>query len=449
MKKYLPFLFLTFILLIPNVKASTYTYDIMEQDFINLNSLNSSGCFSTTVYAYNDFETFIKDSNNKIIFDNLYNYVKSEYVSKYQEQYPFYRIYVYLTSSSNKKFELYSVYVGLQYSNKDFTSSNRYFLNGALYFNGEYKYDYSGYTSCDSKNPSYFSYSLDEKGYFPLNLFETNFKFIINSSNDTYIYNLYDKSANLKATYTNGDKYPVYMQTTYEDYSPFDDYTTINLNDYAYVVLSLKDYSAKEKFKTTMSVKGQLCLSAGYNFGVSNKTTGVTDSCSAVYDDFTDLDVYVLESDLENHAVYYLTGYDKDIDNIVKVDTSLFDIHYISEEDKNNPVITINGKDYNIIPYDEMESNATQNTDAGIISGSSCKVGDLNCQATTPHNSTGTFEDIVKNIGTTLSGIWDSFVYFMNFVTKMFNTLPAEFRAISITTFSVGCVLGIIKIIKS
>ena len=60
-----------------------------------------------------------------------------------------------------------------------------------------------------------------------------------------------------------------------------------------------------------------------------------------------------------------------------------------------------------------------------------------------------TLSSIIKNLASTLEGIWNSFTSFFSFVTKMFSVLPSEFQAIAILTFSTGCILGLIKILKS
>ncbi len=425
MKKYILFLIFGFIFLMPCVNAvgTNIIFNSSQLKFEEITNYCTNGCGRTYDQAKQDLLKFRDEVN-----------------------YPYYLIY-YSYAQSHKlwmiefdKNDTYVINASLDGIYIDFENCKHTFSTG------------SDHVTVTTENTAFgdFDYILSRDGNVSIDLIESNYDFVLEGANYE-IQNFYKDSIILNS----GSILPTYEKL--KNYNSWSDYltennpkyTTVNLNDYAYVLLSLKDYSNLKQFKTIMSVKGQLCLSAGYNYGVSDRTNGVTDSCSAVYNDFTDLDVYVLESDIVNNAVYYLTGYNKEIDNIVKVDSSIFDIHYITEKNKDNPIITVNGKDYNVIPYYEMKSNATKNTDAGIVSGSSCKVGDLNCQANTPHNSTGTFEDVVKNISSSLSSIWDTFVYFIGFITKMFSTLPVEFRTISITTFTVGCVLGLIKILKS
>lgn len=131
----------------------------------------------------------------------------------------------------------------------------------------------------------------------------------------------------------------------------------------------------------------------------------------------------------------------------LKYDSSLFDIAFISKENRNNPEITVNGKTYYPIAPDNLTSSAKKNDEANITSGSSCTVGDLNCQSNTSHSSS--LSDIANNVTDTLSSVWSSITTFMSLFTRFFNTLPVEIRVISITTFTTACILGIIKILKS
>lgn len=132
-------------------------------------------------------------------------------------------------------------------------------------------------------------------------------------------------------------------------YTPSVNYTEVNLNSYSYIALSLKNYNL-EAFDTTFMVKGQLCLTPVYNYGMKQKTEYYSgyqvDRCSPVYDTFTPNRISILTQDIENNSIYYLKAYDTTIDNIVKVDTNVFDITYITSENANNPNVIIGGRSY-------------------------------------------------------------------------------------------------------
>ena len=63
-------------------------------------------------------------------------------------------------------------------------------------------------------------------------------------------------------------------------------------------------------------------------------------------------------------------------------------------------------------------------------------------------NSVG-LTSIIKNIQKGLSDIWGIFTYFMNFVNQIFSVLPSEYRTVLVASFSIGCILGVLKIFKS
>lgn len=458
MKKNL-FIFITLVLsFIPNfVKADSLNVDLSLIKFVPLNDVSSSFCSNyVNYYYYNDFESFISDSQNKKIFDTLYYDLKNYYNEKFKEEYPYYTISVSLVSDSNKEFNPLTVSLVMKLEHEMNESTPTYSFISSDYYDGMYSVFEGTTPVCLKHHVSVFNYfetftkGSQSSSYFytPLSLFETNYDHYFSDYwGDNATINLY-KDDVLDSTYVKGDLLPVYFENGYDSVVE-SKYKTINLNDYAYVLLSLKDYKERDSFNTTLKVKGELCFSAGYEYGTTDKPNGVTDYCTQKYDDFTDVSVTILKNDIKNHAIYYLSGYNSDVENLVKVDTSIFDITPISQEDADNPSIDVDGHTYHPIAYDNMASNAKKNTENGYVPGASCRVGDLNCQVNTPHSSSSSLSDIVKNVTDTLDSIWSTVVYFFSFVTKIFNILPVEIRTISITFFISGCVLGLIKIIKS
>ena len=233
----------------------------------------------------------------------------------------------------------------------------------------------------------------------------------------------------------------IYSLSNYSSWSEYQTendskYTTVNLNDYYYVLLNLKDYSKKEAFNTNLYVKGMVGITPIYNYGTVSKDdiigNKVEDRCNLSYDDFTSYRLSILKSDLENNSIYAVKSCEDN--SSFKFDNTLFDITYVTDENKNDPIVTINGKEYHTIPYDDLPSTATKNEEENYIPGESKPLG---------------FNDIIENVTDILSSFWSSLTSFMSLVTKCFNSLPVEIRAISITTFTIGCILGLIKILKS
>ena len=475
MKKiFLSLLIFTFMFLSPNfVKADDIfvDYQLSEQEFIPLNQIASSdsnyqsyiNAFNPNLdklYLYSDFSTFYNDSKNRVIFDNLYDEISKYKNHKYRDVEPNYRISVAILSSSSSSFKLNSVILAIDLTytgyNAHYRYSNAYVL-GTYYdayrtvseldgngnFNYEPKFPFFN-TKFFSFSPFHDVYTSDDtsyKVYYPLFLFETNYSYVIKDTLDTY--EIYDSDGNLKESYSAGDERPVYFPN---GFSSSGKYNTVNLNNYSHIYLIPKDYYS-DPFTTKLSYNGSICLSAQYGYGEKEKNNGVSDNCTKRVSEYTDVTFAVSQTDLDNKAIYLIETKDTTYDNFLKYDSSLFDIAFISKENRNNPEITVNGKTYYPIGPDNLTSSAKKNDEANIISGSSCTVGDLNCQSNSPHSSS--LSDIANNVTDTLSSVWSSITTFMSLFTKFFNTLPVEIRVISITTFTTACILGIIKILKA
>lgn len=261
----------------------------------------------------------------------------------------------------------------------------------------------------------------------------------------SYYSSNYDQPFGLDDTYVvkNGDE--TLFTLNKQDYIPtykdkFIDRTDLNyvevdLNSYPYIILSLKDYSKTEEFSAINYVKGEYCLSAAYDYGLKTKEdydSVVSDICSPYYDVYTPVRTYVLKSDLTNHAIYYLKAHDTTKENKVKIDTSVFNIHYISEEDKDNPIITINGKKYSSKSYDDLPSDSIKNTEEENWPGKSEKF---------------TFSDIFTAPLEFLKTIWNSITQFFQVINQFISLLPETLQAFLYMSFMLAIILGLIKII--
>lgn len=213
-------------------------------------------------------------------------------------------------------------------------------------------------------------------------------------------------------------------------------YVEVDLNSYPYIMLSLKDYSKTEEFSTINYVKGQYCLTSVYNYGSTEKKDIIEGSknkrCSLYYDNYTPIRTYILNSDLKNNAIYYLKAYDTTKENKVKIDTSIFNIHYVSEEEKDNPIITINGKKHTPKSYDELTDTATKSEDENYADGASEKF---------------TFSDIFTAPLEFLKTIWNSITQFFQVINQFISLLPETLQAFLYMSFMLAIILGLIKII--
>ena len=218
-----------------------------------------------------------------------------------------------------------------------------------------------------------------------------------------------------------------------------ENYTEVNLDDYEYVLLSLKDYNQKEAFSSNLQVKGQIGITPIYNYGQTAKDDvinhQITDRCNVNYSDYTDYRLYVTDTDLSNNSIYAVKSCNSG--SSFKFDNSVFNIIYVTSENKDDPTITINGKTYHTIPYSNLPSTATQNEEENYIPGES--------EDSITGNTVG-LSGIVKNVQSKLSEIWNIFTYFMSFVNQIFSVLPDEIRTVLVASFSIGCILGLIKI---
>lgn len=287
-----------------------------------------------------------------------------------------------------------------------------------------------------------------------------NINLIIADSGNGYgiRYALYDSSINFTTTssivfshfYSDniellfGDKYPflknLFNYTSWADYSSnFEvNYNIVNLDNFDYVLLTLKNYNQSVAFETQLQVLGQIGITPIYNYGQTSKDsiTGVQvqDRCNATYSSFTPFSLYILQSDLQNNVIYAikscLSG------SSFKYDTSIFDITYVTQQNVSDPIVTINGQQYHTIPYNDLPSTATKNESDNYIPGESYNFVDSGIDS---------LNSALKQSSNWLSSIWSTITYFTQFIGLIFSSLPSELHAILLSAFIITIIIGLIK----
>lgn len=397
MKKYLLTLLALFVLLAPNVKADEGT---------------------TLVYTLADYSQYYNAEKFK-------NELQQEYEKVNSCNTKYYVIYTYLVTSESGSY---------------LSASSICFNDTSISYLSETNSLAVSIITDPSKNTSDLFYLYSGYGEdTSYNLYDTNYSFKV-PSNPLEFKNFYSDRIGLKQN----DVFPTYKNLikykSWSDYvsnnSDTSNLTEVNLDNYEYVILNLKDYNQDKAFTTNLKVKGSVGITPIYNFGQTAKDdimgSKVQDRCNVKYDDYTDYRLSILKQDLQNNSLYVVKGCEEG--SSFKFDNTIFDITYVDENNKSDPVVSIGGKDYHVIPFDKLPSSANKNEEENYVPGESEKF---------------TLGSITKNLTSTLGSIWSTFTSFFGFVTKMFSVLPNEFQAIAILTFSTGCILGLIKILKS
>ena len=405
MKKLIISLLLLMLFLIPKVNVNaddTYvTYEVMQQDYIPMSNFTFDNSYvSTTGYIYTNFNEFYLADKNKEVFDNLYIELMDIYSSVLKEDYPMYRISVLIKSDSSTEFKLSKVALNLYlYSDEatsDFAIRNSYVLgtyySPALFYsssNTSSSYEayhnyffredspghglvtafsdlHQGYSSELAKynpfNSVPFKNNSNGNFYIPTLSFESSFDKVITGTTD--VWKIYNSNGTLIGTYGAGDAYPILYQAG----ELSSNYITVDLDNYYAVILSLKDYNQTESFSSVLKVKGSIGVTPVYSYGTVEKSS-ITDRCNTIYDDYTNYRFYVLKDDIINNSVYYIKSCSDG--SSFKYDSSIFNIHYITDENKDTPIININGKDYNIIPFENLSNSANKNEEENFIPGES------------------------------------------------------------------------------
>ena len=462
--KYLKYL----LLMIPFMFISS-----VKAESIELNNQNgyTSGLSLQEVFNYKESKEYIEELQ-RLLFE--------KYESEYSDLYPYYSVSIDFyrdsdfdtsivpDSSSNKVRKIsFSMFMSNQEFNIKYNQSinNGYgqtFLEDGTLIDGDPvsgKYQQL-ITTYDVKTTTYVLPKLDSyvlspghssfnsNNYYSSFLVSSNFDIIFHTNHDSiFIHNFRDTGNDY--ILKDGDVAPTLFKG-----KDFNNNTVnlveVDLNSYPYIALSLKDYSKTEEFSVTNYVKGQYCLSPVYDYGLKERKDVLTGTkiqrCSLVYTGFTPVRTFISKSDLENHAIYYLKAYNTNIENKVKIDTSVFNIHYITEEEKDNPILTINGKKYSVLPYDNLTDSSTKSEDENYSSGGSCAVGDFNCTASIM-GSDFKWSDIFTGPLDFIKGIWSSVTQVFIVIGYFISLLPVQLQYFLYISFMLAIILGLLKII--
>ena len=402
MKKYLLTLLTLFVLLAPNVKAETLKVS-QSKKYEDLTYCGNSSCGE-------DYTTVMNE------FMQERNATKYKYYAIWYEYAQADKIWMY------------------QWNDSSVTCSAHAATSTTLAYYGCSVKD--GLYTVHTNAGDGFIYSYEKEGQFvpllypSLVLLDTNFKFVLEGASyeisGIYADTITLSPGNVIPSYNDLKKYNSWAEYPKEDTRT----TTVNLDDYEYVILNLKDYNQDKAFNTNLKVKGMIGITPIYNFGQTEKDV-ITDRCNLSYEDYTDYRFSILKQDLQNNAVYIVKSCEQG--SSFKFDNTIFDITYITADNVDDPVVTIGGKDYHTIPFKSLTNSANKNEENNFV----------------PGESGFSLTDVVSNISKYVSSFWDSIVNFMGLVTKFFNTLPIEIKGVAITTFSMACMIALIKFLKS
>lgn len=410
-----------------------------------------------TIYQLTDFDSFVElvsNNSEKVsnIIDSLYSSFNGNITtggSSYNSSdYPYHVIYVRYSSSDKYVFLLRTFSESFVYDdfNTRYNSINLSRSSELSGFSIQVSVDsnfnlLSSYIITGFSNSiGYDYYSNGSPKYYVL---YSNFD-LINSSDGSFQFTNLD---NTTFIVRNNESLPTVMGLVDNTFIPSSsgnsNYVEINLNNYAYVGLSLKDYT--KNFSSIINVKGEYCITSVYNYGMVErksfdmyKNTRMQE-CYPYQENYSSVNLYVTSYDITNHAIYWIKPNDKELENKIKVDTSIFNIHYITEEEADNPIINVNGTNYTPIPFNQLTDTANKSTEDGYISGESVRVGDLDNPAYP--------KDLFSSPLTFLKSISDGITAVFDIVRSLFTFLPTELQIIIYGAFSVAIVLGIIKII--
>lgn len=456
--------------------------------FLGINTVNAEEIYLEYDTNIETVNSYIEQIGTNVINEKINDLIDT-YNNSYKSIYPYYIISLYPhTNSSGIDFFDISI-TCLKSNNLDyhyytmFNASSSYALH-LTYMDFiwiSYRYDFNlnsfntifqDSSSGTYSSPSYSIFKIKDNNYLynPYTIYYSNFDIYYYGSlytEDTYKYQPMSYSPNdifYIQELSNPNSYSKHNANEdflIEPYYLYDDnislvdktYTEINLNKYAYVVLSLKDYNTipDNNFSsyTNLYIKGQVCITPVYNYGLTERKDILTgtqvEGCGTYNPDFILDKMYILRDDVKNHAIYYLKPYDVSKENIVKIDSSKFNITYISEENKNNPEVQINGKIYPTIPYDDLTDTATKSEQQGYVPGVSCSLGDLNCY--TENNPSNMFNDLFDKPLDMLKSVWGAIISIFELIGQFIALLPPTMQGFLLLAFGIIIVLGIIKMI--
>ena len=447
MKKYLiiGLSIISSLFFVSNVKAETkeFEYGIFDSE---------NYVIGTGIYSYQTYFDNFKEYDN-FSFDLIENKIKDLikiWEDKYKNEFPNY--FISIRSYPKVSFSTYSnmstqyLRIMLIYSKYIPISVNQFgdcFKQassdiGMIFVDSGSDFEFSSvsYDYSFSDLNIFDDYNLSNSGvksvYLSTLYYDSNFDLPFGLE-DT-IYNVKKENDILFTLSNKTDVVPTYKDK-FVDKTDLN-YVEVDLNSYPYIILSLKDYSKTEEFSTINYVKGQYCLTSVYNYGSTEKKDIIEGSknkrCSLYYDNYTPIRTYILNSDLKNNAIYYLKAYDTTKENKVKIDTSVFNIHYVSEEEKNNPIITINGKKHTPKSYDELTDTATKSEDENYADG-----------ASEEFSITDIFSAPLEFFKKIINAISE----FNGLIKELFSFLPDEFLAFLLAAFALLVVVAIVKIL--
>ena len=409
-----------------------------------VNAITSNNWYISDFYTYNNaYADYVSlDENNSPIISNLISYYNSNWSTIYD--------YYYIIKTSISGVSSYAIFPSNSEFLTAFNSSNIHLYrpypgdgyNTALcyYYNiNSNTYNYS--TSC-SNNWYNILYSSNTTPKFKI---DTNFSYPATSLqlpswSDLSLdvsYPLMDIDEN--------DVIPTYMSLT--NGQPSADFTEVDMSQYDYIILSLRDYDTTT-FNTTIYSQGRLCFTPVYDYGMRQKETYYsgykTKACTEYYTSLTPVPIYIIQADIDNHAVYYIKRYENET-NILKIPTSIFDITYITSQNASDPQVEIGGRSYPVIPYNQLTDTANISTSQGYISGQVCPLGDVNCEY---ENGIGLdISDIFTQPLKVLQSVWASITTVFALITEFIMLIPSPLREFLIASFMLAIILGILKII--
>ena len=463
-------------------------YLLLMIPFMFISSVKAST--ELTLHDREDLSSFHEIFTNEEMKSDI-NYLIKEYTENYMSEYPYYLINLtYLPYSYNRNAYTYIAYNLYYYKSKpsiDVThgnvSSNIWSGFNVVFRDSidkentgidvSYMSEYPGILTLEQKdtlirttrvsnsdfyhilvnanaNPKMYSFNAvyysnfdltikSLKDFFPsgeklygLNTFDLDLMIPTASDKTKYfVFNILSENAN-------------YQMEKTSDYDNLDinfvndKYVEVDLNSYPYIALSLKDYSKTEAFDVNNYVKGQYCLTPVYDYGLKERREVLSQTqverCSPYYNDFTLIRTTILKSDLDNYSIYYLKAYDTSKENKVKIDTSIFNIHYITEEDKDNPILNINGTKYSTLPFDKLTDTSNKSEDEGYVSGAT---GEIKVN----------WSDIFTSPLDFIKGIWSSVTQVFVVIGYFISLLPVQLQYFLYISFMLAIILGLIKII--
>lgn len=429
------------LLLIPFMFISSVKAESIE---FNNNNDYTSKLSVQEVFTNKDYKEYLEELK-RLLFE--------KYESGYSEIYPYYVIELSFNKSSS-----FSITLSMVMSNQKFSFNYKKSVNNGygynlledntnlegLPINGKWQnlevsYDSSSTTYNLPELKKYVSppahYAFQSASFCSNFLVSSNFDLMFYTDYDSVIINNYLDSGD---TYIlkNGDIIPTIYKG--KDFTDKGNLVEVDLNSYPYIALSLKDYSKIEAFDVNNYVKGQYCLTPVYDYGLKERREFLSQTqverCSPYYNEFTLVRTTILKSDLENHAIYYLKSYDTSKENKVKIDSSVFNIHYITEEEKDNPILNINGTKYSTLPFDKLTDTANKSESEGYVSGAS---GEIKVD----------WSDIFTSPIDFIKTIWSSVIQVFTVIGYFIALLPTTLQYFFYISFMLAIILGLIKII--